>query len=218
MTSDAARSTNKPITQVFAAFIGGIIGVVLVRYLLLDEVQVMGWKMFWEGLAEGNLMDPGVIFESTTFWLCVGGFVLGAGIATLLHYLLTADSTKGDSGLNKKQVLIIGWIVGGVVLMLAFCGGIILIADAVDDADGRTAQMEVSQLEQMVETYYMTEGQLPDNLNQLTEGSQPITEEVPEDPWGNDYVYERHGEQEFEVFSAGPDGRAGTEDDIFGDK
>jgi general secretion pathway protein G len=40
---------------------------------------------------------------------------------------------------------------------------------------------------------------------------------VPKDPWGNDYIYEcpgRHNPSSFDVMSAGPDGRTGTEDDI----
>jgi len=38
---------------------------------------------------------------------------------------------------------------------------------------------------------------------------------LPKDPWGNDYVLLNPGEQgKMDVFSAGPDGEAGTEDDI----
>jgi general secretion pathway protein G len=40
---------------------------------------------------------------------------------------------------------------------------------------------------------------------------------IPKDPWGNDYVYEcpgRHNPSFYDVSSAGPDGRLGTDDDI----
>jgi general secretion pathway protein G len=40
---------------------------------------------------------------------------------------------------------------------------------------------------------------------------------LPKDAWGNDFVYEspgRHNTNSFDVFSLGPDGRAGTDDDI----
>jgi len=40
------------------------------------------------------------------------------------------------------------------------------------------------------------------------------TRTVPTDPWGNDYVYRRPSEGEYELFSMGPDGRPDTEDDI----
>lgn len=38
---------------------------------------------------------------------------------------------------------------------------------------------------------------------------------LPKDPWGNDYILLNPGEHgKMDVFSAGPDGEAGTEDDI----
>lgn len=38
---------------------------------------------------------------------------------------------------------------------------------------------------------------------------------LPKDPWGNDYVLLNPGEHgKMDVFSAGPDGEVGTEDDI----
>lgn len=45
----------------------------------------------------------------------------------------------------------------------------------------------------------------------------PYVKEVPKDPWGNDYVYEypgRHNPKFYDLYSVGPDGRPGTEDDI----
>ena len=46
---------------------------------------------------------------------------------------------------------------------------------------------------------------------------QNITE-IPKDPWGNEYVYLCPGTKftsGFDLFSYGPDGQAGTEDDIY---
>jgi general secretion pathway protein G len=40
---------------------------------------------------------------------------------------------------------------------------------------------------------------------------------IPLDPWGHAYVYEcpgRHRTNSYDLFSMGPDGRAGTDDDI----
>ncbi len=88
------------------------------------------------------------------------------------------------------------------------------VGGMVEDGNRRTAQMELAQIEQMIETYYMTEQQLPEKLEDLTEGPHPITHEVPADPWGNEYIYEVHGERDFEVYSAGPDGEPGTDNDI----
>jgi len=40
---------------------------------------------------------------------------------------------------------------------------------------------------------------------------------APVDPWGNNYVYDcpgKHNSNAYDLFSAGPDGRIGTKDDI----
>jgi general secretion pathway protein G len=40
---------------------------------------------------------------------------------------------------------------------------------------------------------------------------------VPKDPWGFDYVYEcpgKHNPSGYDLYSVGPDGRAGSEDDV----
>ena len=40
---------------------------------------------------------------------------------------------------------------------------------------------------------------------------------IPKDPWGHEYIYEcpgRHNPDSYDILSAGPDGRAGTDDDI----
>jgi general secretion pathway protein G len=45
----------------------------------------------------------------------------------------------------------------------------------------------------------------------------PYVKEIPKDPWGNEYVYECPGRQNassYDLLSAGPDGKAGSEDDI----
>jgi general secretion pathway protein G len=41
--------------------------------------------------------------------------------------------------------------------------------------------------------------------------------DIPKDPWGHDYLYEcpgTHNHDGFDIMSMGPDGLAGTEDDI----
>ena len=89
--------------------------------------------------------------------------------------------------------------------------------DAMEQASERTAEMEVNQLEVMIETYDMTHRELPENLDALTEGRQPLTDEIPDDPWGNSYIYNVDGPQDFEVFSKGPDETKGTDHDIYAD-
>lgn len=81
-------------------------------------------------------------------------------------------------------------------------------------ANKRTAEIDVRRLRESVQTYYTIEGELPETLDELTRGTTEIFDEVPTDPWGNDYIYEIKDDRKFEIYSAGPDGKPGTDDDI----
>ncbi|MFW5968794.1 MAG: type II secretion system protein GspG [Persicimonas sp.] len=79
------------------------------------------------------------------------------------------------------------------------------------------ARVELGNLENAIDTYYLESDpqRLPESLDDLTEEPLELIDEVPEDPWGNEYIYEPEEEgKDFELFSAGPDGKAGTVDDI----
>lgn len=45
----------------------------------------------------------------------------------------------------------------------------------------------------------------------------PYLDKLPVDPWGHKYIYEypgKHNTNGFDLFSTGPDGKPGTDDDI----
>jgi general secretion pathway protein G len=51
------------------------------------------------------------------------------------------------------------------------------------------------------------------------EGAVPPGDDVPKDPWGNPFRYrasgdDLHNKDSFDLWSAGPDGKDGTDDDI----
>ena len=81
-------------------------------------------------------------------------------------------------------------------------------------AQTETAEIDIRRLTEMVNTYYIRNGELPEGLEALISGSARLLEEVPEDPWGSEYVYEVLGERDFKIFSKGPDGEAETERDV----
>lgn len=63
--------------KVIAFLVGAIAGVLIVRAIFLDPLQVMGWNLFWNSLSDGELMNPEVVFKSQTFMKCVVGFAIG---------------------------------------------------------------------------------------------------------------------------------------------
>lgn len=59
----------------------------------------------------------------------------------------------------------------------------------------------------------------PEDLDDDNRWKGPYVDEIPQDPWGNDYQYEypsdRMGDKDFPaIWSLGPDGEDDTEDDI----
>lgn len=84
-------------------------------------------------------------------------------------------------------------------------------------AQVREAEVEVEQVRGFVEMYRIMHNGLPGALSDLereVNGLGAITQGVPNDPWGNPYVYDQTSEDAFTLFSVGPDGVSGTEDDI----
>lgn len=79
------------------------------------------------------------------------------------------------------------------------------------------ARFDLEVLEKAAKLYRLKVGRYPRELSELTASGpkgEAILEELPPDPWGNPYVYERRGGQRppFAIVSYGADGRPGGED------
>lgn len=79
------------------------------------------------------------------------------------------------------------------------------------EANIRSAQLDVKNLANFVESYQMMNGKLPDSLQDLI---PKFTKEIRNDPWGQAYVFVKTGTDQFEVVSYGPDKSQGGGDDI----
>ena len=95
-------------------------------------------------------------------------------------------------------------------------------------ADIRTARDQIHNLELVLLQYAMDCGRIPttvDGLFALTEAPHdvpagrwqgPYLDEIPLDPWKSLYRYESVFSPQYRVWSLGPDGLDGTEDDVEG--
>ncbi|WOG28331.1 type II secretion system major pseudopilin GspG [Endozoicomonas sp. 8E] len=98
-----------------------------------------------------------------------------------------------------------------------------------EKADQQKAVSDIVTLENALDMYKLDNNHFPSTqqgLNALVEqpsGSpQPrnyrdngYIRRLPQDPWGNDYLMQSPGEfGDIDIFSAGPDGQAGSDDDI----
>ena len=87
----------------------------------------------------------------------------------------------------------------------------------------KTAQTQIKQVSDALELYRLSFRSYPstaEGLGALTapkNNAQPFMTSIPEDPWGNDYVYIYPGTNNtnsFDLMSYGSDGVQGGGDDI----
>jgi len=125
-----------------------------------------------------------------------------------------------------------GFTLVELLLVLVILGA--LAAIVVPKFAGRTQQAketqaitQISAFETALNSFEVDNGYYPqgsDGLSELINPPKnasnwrgPYIKELPNDPWGNPYIYENPGKVNtsgFDIISAGPDGRPGTEDDI----
>jgi general secretion pathway protein G len=118
-----------------------------------------------------------------------------------------------------------------VVVILGILAAFIVprITKRPEDARVTKARIEISNLEQALELYYLDNGSYPtteQGLRALIEkpqsgdipdnwkaGGYLSKSRAPEDPWGNEYVYVMPGvhNQDFDLYSLGKDGVEGGE-------
>lgn len=121
-------------------------------------------------------------------------------------------------GLTLIEILV-------VVTILGLIAGIVGVAvvGQLEDAQIDTTKNQISEFGKSLDIYKMKTGRYPNStegLNALASppnGRKPIMTKIPQDPWGGDFVYlspGQHNPATFDIYSKGPDGQGGTEDDI----
>jgi len=90
------------------------------------------------------------------------------------------------------------------------------------------ARTQVRTLETAVQAYQLSVGTPPTTQQGLDALRNPpadlrnpnkwtgpyMEKEIPADPWGQPYQYEQVSADQFRIWSAGPDGASGTDDDV----
>jgi general secretion pathway protein G len=129
-----------------------------------------------------------------------------------------------QSGFTLLEVMV-------VIVIIGLIGGMVVpnLMDNMDKAELKKAVSDVSALETSLTMYKMDNYKYPNTeqgLEALVEETdiEPLprrfpnggyVKRLPTDPWGNEYQLLNPGENgDIDIFSMGPDGEAGTEDDI----
>ncbi|MCE1246573.1 MAG: type II secretion system major pseudopilin GspG [Firmicutes bacterium] len=116
-----------------------------------------------------------------------------------------------------------------VVAILVLLATIIIVryGKSVDQAKIDKTTIQLKEIEKALELYKIDNGNYPtqeQGLKALVEKpeDEPVPkkwkksfDEIPKDPWNNDFIYVIPGEhKDFDLFSKGPNGTEGDEDDI----
>lgn len=116
-----------------------------------------------------------------------------------------------QAGFTLVELMVVIVIIGLLATVV-----VINVMPAQDTARVKKAQADVALLEQAAEMYRLSKLDYPTAAQGLqaiqTEG---FIKRLPEDPWGNAYVYAAPGREgrPFDIYSLGADGREGGEDD-----
>ena len=120
---------------------------------------------------------------------------------------------RAERGFTLVEIMVVVVILGLLVAIV-----VPNIMGSSDKAKEQIAHANAVNIAQQVKMYYVNNGKLPSTLSVLAEKDEKgrsLLEELPKDPWGNDYELKPGDRRDdWEVFSWGPDGSAGTEDDI----
>ena len=125
---------------------------------------------------------------------------------------------RNTRGLTLIEILVVVTILG----LIAGIVGVNVIGQ-LTGVQGDTARTQIKGFTDALDIYKMKTGRYPnttEGLNALVsppKGRRPMMENIPKDPWGNDYIFlspGQHNAAKFDIYSKGPDGQSGTEDDI----
>lgn len=106
-------------------------------------------------------------------------------------------------------------VVISIIAILATIVGYNVI-NSMDDASVAQAQAQIRSFKTALMAYRLKYNRFPssaDGLEALVNNDKGIkfleSDEIPKDPWGNDYVYTSEGSREYRIVSYGADGRQG---------
>ena len=120
-------------------------------------------------------------------------------------------------GMSLLEIMVVITLIG---LVTAAVG--VAVMNQLEKGQMDTARNQAYEIGKSIELYKLQNAGYPSTAQGLDAlvnppKGKPIMERVPQDPWGNDYIYVVPGAKntlKFDVRSKGPDGVEGSEDDV----
>ena len=126
---------------------------------------------------------------------------------------------KIQNGFTLVEMLLVVTIIGILAALV-----IPKIVGRSEQARATAAHADISSIKTALDAFEVDNGFYPKSLQDLVTTPSnaknwhgPYLEKVPQDPWGNNYVYYfpgKHNPSAFDLLSIGPDAKEGTEDDV----
>ena len=158
-------------------------------------------------------------------------------IPAVICGILALNKIKASNGaLGGRNQALAGIIIGAtapiVIAIIGLLASLVIpkFAGRTEQARVTAARVQISNLEAALEVFEVDHGFTPTTEQGLSaliaapttapipkNWHGPYLKSLPLDPWGHPFVYEcpgRHNPTAFDLMSMGPDGRAGTDDDI----
>ncbi|NLN93511.1 MAG: prepilin-type N-terminal cleavage/methylation domain-containing protein [Candidatus Hydrogenedens sp.] len=120
---------------------------------------------------------------------------------------------KANSGFTLIELILVTVIIGILAGMV-----VANYSGRIREAQIRAAKGDISTLSTQVDLYALDHNDsYPKALEDLITGKRRYVRELQPDPWGNAYYYTPPTDilkADYKIYSAGPDGVPGNEDDV----
>lgn len=133
---------------------------------------------------------------------------------------------KSNTGRHNLLQRMIGFTLIEILIVIVIMGLLVsLVAPTlfskVSSSKKKTAEAQMQMISTALDTYRLDMGSYPERLDELRRSDQPgwdgpyMPRDIPDDPWGNPYVYSPEGNDEYpySLLSYGAGGVPGGEDE-----
>lgn len=129
--------------------------------------------------------------------------------------LLAERAGVAVKGFSLLEIMVV------ITIMTMIMGAVgVGVMSYLDKSKIKQARIDIATISNALDLYKTEFGKYPDSedgLSRLVEEKILKEKKAPKDPWGNDFIYIYPGsnnEDSFDLYSFGPDGKEGGNDDI----